>query len=54
MHAQSNLGFMYEHGQGVARDEARAVHWYRHSADNWLAVPIEAGELLYVAHAEDR
>lgn len=38
MHAQSNLGFMYEYGQGTARDEQQAVHWYRRSAMNGLAV----------------
>jgi S1-C subfamily serine protease len=36
-HAQSNLGFMYEYGQGVARDEQQAAHWYRRSASNGLA-----------------
>lgn len=36
-HAQSNLGFMYEYGQGVARDEQQAAHWYRQSARNGLA-----------------
>jgi S1-C subfamily serine protease len=38
MHAQSNLGFMSEYGQGMARDEQQAVHWYRRSAKNGLAV----------------
>mgnify|MGYP001552088159 CR=1 FL=1 len=36
-YAQSNLGFMYEYGQGVARDEQQAAHWYRQSAGNGLA-----------------
>ena len=38
MHAQSNLGFMYEYGQGTARDEQQAAYWYRQSARNGLAV----------------
>ena len=37
MHAQSNLGFMYEYGEGVARDEPQAARWYRQSARNGLA-----------------
>ena len=37
-HAQSNLGFMYEYGQGTTRDEQQAAHWYRQSARNGLAV----------------
>ena len=31
--ARVNLGFAYEHGNGVARDEAEAVKWYRKAAD---------------------
>lgn len=31
--AQSQLGFMYGDGQGVARDYAEAVKWYRASAE---------------------
>jgi len=31
--AQSNLGVMYEHGQGVAQDYAEAAKWYRKAAD---------------------
>ena len=30
---QSNLGFMYELGKGVAQDYAEAVKWYRKAAD---------------------
>jgi S1-C subfamily serine protease len=51
MHAQSNLGFLYEYGQGVGRDEAQAVHWYRQSAGNGLAV---AQFNLGMMHAEGR
>ena len=30
--AQYNLGFMYDHGQGVPQDYAEAVRWYRLAA----------------------
>ncbi|MBI1842722.1 MAG: SEL1-like repeat protein [Verrucomicrobia bacterium] len=35
--AQFILGFMHEKGQGVTRDEAEAVKWYRKAADQGLA-----------------
>jgi hypothetical protein len=28
----SNLGFMYENGEGVEKDRAQAVSWYRKAA----------------------
>src|SRR5215468_4768647 len=31
--AQRNLGWMYETGKGVARDEALATRWYRKAAE---------------------
>jgi len=31
--AQTNLGFMYEEGQGVLQDYAEAVKWYRLAAE---------------------
>ena len=31
--AQYNLGFMYDHGQGVPQDYAEAVRWYRLAAE---------------------
>ena len=31
--AQTNLGFMYENGQGVLQDYAEAVKWYRLAAE---------------------
>ncbi|MGH8710942.1 MAG: tetratricopeptide repeat protein [Burkholderiales bacterium] len=31
--AQTNLGLMYQRGEGVARDDAEAVKWYRKAAD---------------------
>jgi len=30
--AQFNLGLLYEHGLGVARDDAEALRWYRRAA----------------------
>jgi len=30
--AQYHLGFCYEHGRGVAKDEVEAVNWYRKAA----------------------
>ena len=31
--AQSNLGLMYDNGNGVAQDYSQAVYWYRKAAD---------------------
>ena len=31
--AQNNLGWMYEEGRGVERDDVQAVAWYRRSAE---------------------
>ncbi len=31
--AQSNLGFMYDSGQGVPQDQGEAVKWYRLAAE---------------------
>ncbi len=31
--AQSNLGFMYQHGQGVSQDYAEATRWFRKAAE---------------------
>ena len=36
--AQFNLGFMYDTGNGVAKDEAEAVKWYRKAADQGHAI----------------
>jgi hypothetical protein len=36
--AQSNLGIMYERGQGVPQDYTQAVDWYRKAADRGNAV----------------
>ena len=35
--AQSNLGVMFERGQGVPQNNAEAVKWYRLAADQGLA-----------------
>ena len=31
--AQSNLGLMYDNGEGVAEDDAESVKWFRKAAD---------------------
>ena len=36
--AQNNLGWMYEHGRGVAKDEGEAVRWYRSAAEQGYAM----------------
>ena len=35
--AQSNLGYMYAKGEGVPKDAAEAVKWYRKAADQGYA-----------------
>ncbi|MSP33056.1 MAG: sel1 repeat family protein, partial [Pseudolabrys sp.] len=35
--AQSNLGLMYDNGQGVPQNYAEAMRWYRLAADQGLA-----------------
>jgi TPR repeat protein len=35
--AQFNLGYMYENGRGVAKNDAIAVSWYRKSAEQGYA-----------------
>ena len=35
--AQYNLGFMYDHGQGVPQDDAEAVKWFRKAAEQGYA-----------------
>ena len=37
-YAQTNLGFMYESGQGVPQDYAEAVKWYRMAAEQGNAL----------------
>ena len=47
--AQYNLGVIYANGQGVQRDDAAAVKWYRKAADQGLA---EAQNNLGVIYAK--
>ena len=35
--AQTNLGFTYAEGKGIAKDEAQAVAWYRKAAEQGYA-----------------
>jgi S1-C subfamily serine protease len=49
MHAQSNLGFMYEYGQGTAMDEQQAAYWYLQSARSGLAVAQFNLALMYAS-----
>ena len=36
--AQSNLGVMYKHGQGVTQDYKQAVKWFRLAAEQGVAI----------------
>ncbi len=36
--AQHNLGYMYQHGEGVEENDVDAVKWYRKAAEQGLAV----------------
>jgi TPR repeat protein len=36
--AQTNLGVMYDRGEGVAQDYTAAVHWYRLAAKQGIAI----------------
>ena len=36
--AQTNLGYLYANGQGVAQDFAQAMTWYRKAADQGNAI----------------
>ena len=46
--AQSNLGLMYVKGQGVTRDYAEAVKWYRKAAEQGLAeAQYNLGQMYY-------
>lgn len=56
--AQDYLGMMYASGQGVAEDDAKAVHWFRKAAVQGGAVSAAAQHGLTVlmsgSHAGDR
>ena len=36
--AQTNLGFMYTNGRGVAQSDTEAFKWYRRAADQGFAI----------------
>ena len=36
--AQNNLGVAYQNGQGLVKDDAEAVKWYRKAAEQGLAL----------------
>ena len=57
--AMNNLGYAYEHGEGVAEDQAEAVRWYRMAASadvgsaGWnLAVGYDEGDFGARNHSE--
>jgi hypothetical protein len=45
--AQSNLGLMYDKGQGVPQDYAEAMKWYRKAAEQGFAVAQSNLGLMY-------
>ena len=45
--AQNNLGSMYAYGQGVPKDDAQAVKWYRLAADQGEAGAQDNLGLMY-------
>ena len=49
--AQNNLGFMYQEGKGVPKDEVEAVKWYRKAADQGHA---DAQFVLGVVYEEGK
>lgn len=42
--AQDELGYMYEHGEGVEQDYAKAIQWYEKAAAQGCQEAIEALE----------
>jgi TPR repeat protein len=46
--AQTNLGKMYEKGEGVAKDDAQAVSWYRRAAEQGNALGQTNLAFMYV------
>jgi predicted aspartyl protease len=46
--AQSSLGYMYDHGQGVTQDFQEAVKWYRLSAEQGFSAAQYNLALMYV------
>jgi len=45
-HAQSALGFMYEHGQGVNEDEPKALMYFKKAVKNGDETAIRNCEML--------
>ena len=57
--AQTNLGWLYQNGEGVAKSDSEAARWYRKAADQGnttaqfnLATMYENGEGVSHSHAE--
>jgi Tfp pilus assembly protein PilF len=50
--AATGIGFLYENGEGVARDYAQAMHWFRIAADKGDAIAMSEIGMLY-AEAKD-
>jgi TPR repeat protein len=47
--AQNWLGYCYQHGLGVAQDDAKAVEWYRKAADAKLPMAENNLGLMYLS-----
>ncbi|SVB62239.1 uncharacterized protein METZ01_LOCUS215093, partial [marine metagenome] len=45
--AQSWVGYLYDHGQGIAENDTQAVHWYKKAADQGSAYSQNALGLMY-------
>ena len=50
--AQAKLGDMYSHGQGVPKDYAEAVRWYRKAADQGRAVMTRQANSRFLDYAD--
>ncbi|HTW54522.1 MAG TPA: tetratricopeptide repeat protein [Stellaceae bacterium] len=47
--AQFRLGFMYDSGQGVPRDQAEAAKWYRKAGDQGVMLAQDRLGVMYLA-----
>jgi TPR repeat protein len=45
--AQSNLGYMFENGKGVPKDNKTAVKWYRLAAEGYADAQFNLGVMYY-------
>lgn len=52
VHAQRNLGYLYQTGQGLRQDNARAVRWYRRAAKQGNSAAQLRLCALYYRHAQ--